>query len=112
VEAVQETGNRGSSATGSVRLASTSNFKAKYIGNYPKVSIIDTVPGRMTTPEALEALGLVAPEDHPTVVRLNTFRNTNYLGSERSWPDYELCVKGAPIAKEGGPDRMQTLPGA
>jgi hypothetical protein len=27
------------------------------------------------------------------------------LGAERSWPDYELCVKGAPIAKEGGLDR-------
>ena len=42
-----------SSATGSVRLARTSNFKTKYIGNYPKVSIIDAAPGRMTTPEAL-----------------------------------------------------------
>lgn len=59
----------------------------------------------MTT-GALEALGLVAPEDPaPTVVRLNTSRNTNRLGNERSWPDYELCVKGTPVAKEGGPDR-------
>jgi hypothetical protein len=97
-----------SSATGSVRLAGTSNFKTKYIGNYPQVSIIDAAPGRMTTPEALEALGLVAPEDiTPTVVRLNTSRNTNRLGSERSWPDYELCVKGAPVAREGGPDRSK-----
>lgn len=97
-----------SSATGSVRLAGTSNFKAKYIGNYPQVSIIDTAPGRMTTPEALEALGLVAPEDPaPTVVRLNTSRNSDRLGNGRSWPDYELCVKGAPVAKEGGPDRSK-----
>ena len=95
-----------SSATGSVRLAGTSNFKTKYVGNYPQVSIIDAAPGRMTTPEALEALGLVAPEDiAPAVVRLNTSRNSNRTGNERSWPDYELCVKGAPIAKEGGPDR-------
>jgi hypothetical protein len=97
-----------SSATGSVRLAGTSNFKAKYIGNYPKVSIIDAIPGRMTTPEALEALGLVAPEDlAPTVVHLNTSRNSNRLGNERSCPDYELCVKGAPVAREGGPDRSK-----
>src|ERR1700685_4096513 len=33
-----------SSATGSVRLAGTSNFKVKYIGNFPKVEIIDAVP--------------------------------------------------------------------
>jgi hypothetical protein len=49
---------------------------------------------------------LVAPEDiAPTVVRLNTSSNSNRLGNERSWPDYELCVKGAPVAREGGPDR-------
>jgi hypothetical protein len=62
----------------------------------------------MTTPEALETLGLVAPEDiTPTVVRLNTSRNSNCLGNERSWPDYERCVKGAPVAREGGPDRSK-----
>ena len=96
-----------SSATGSVRLAGTSNFKPKYIGNFPKVEIIDAVPGRITTPEALESLGLVAPEDlAPTVVRLKTSSNHNRLSSERSWPDYERCVEGAPPNKEGtGPDR-------
>jgi hypothetical protein len=62
----------------------------------------------MTTPEALEALGLVAPEDPaPNLVRLNTSRDTDRLGSERGWPDYERCVKGAPVAKEGGPDRSK-----
>jgi hypothetical protein len=95
-----------SSATGSVRLAGTSNFKAKYAGDFPKVAIIDAAPGRMTTPEALESLGLVASADPaPTVVRFKTSGNHSRLGAERSWPDYELCVKGAPIAKEGGPDR-------
>ena len=95
-----------SSATGSVRLAGTSNFKTKYAGNFPKVEIIDAAPGRMTTPEALEALGLVAPQDPaPTVVRFKSSGNHSRLGAERSWPDYELCVKGAPVAKEGGPDR-------
>jgi RepB DNA-primase from phage plasmid len=97
-----------SSATGSVRLAGTSNFKAKYAGNFPKVAIIDAAPGRMTTPEALESLGLVAPEDPaPTVVRFKTSSNHSRLGTERSWPDYELCVKGAPVAREGGPDRSK-----
>jgi hypothetical protein len=87
-------------------LAGTSNFKAKYAGNFPRVAIIDAAPGRMTTPEALESLGLVAPQEPaPTVVRFKTSGNPSRLGAERSWPDYELCVKGATIAKEGGPDR-------
>ena len=61
----------------------------------------------MTTPEALEALGLVAPGDPAphTVVRLTTTCNHSRSGSERCWPDYELYIKGAPVAKEGGPDR-------
>jgi len=96
-----------SSATGSVRLAGTSNFKAKYIGNFPKVVIIDAVPGHTTSPEALESLGLVAPEDPaPTVVRFKPASNHSRLSSERSWPDYERCVRAAPPSKEGqGPDR-------
>jgi hypothetical protein len=96
-----------SSATGSVRLAGTSNFKAKYIGNFPKVAIIDAVPGRITTPESLEALGLVAPPDPaPNVVRLKTSRDHSRLGTDKGWPDYEACLRGAPPNKEGtGPSR-------
>jgi RepB DNA-primase from phage plasmid len=95
-----------SAASGSVRLAGTSNFKAKYAGNYPKVAIIDAAPGRIMTPEALESLGLVAPpESPPAVFRLKTSRNDSRLGADRGWPDYDRCVKGAPMAKEGGPDR-------
>jgi hypothetical protein len=96
-----------SSATGSVRLAGTSNFKAKYTGNFPKVAIIDANPGRMTTAEKLESLGLVAPEDPgPTVVRFKPSGNHSRLGTERSWPDYERCLLGAPPASSGdGPSR-------
>ena len=96
-----------SSATGSVRLAGTSNFKAKYAGNFPRVAIIDAAPGRMTTPEALESLGLVAPADPaPTVVRFKTSSNHSGLGSQRSWPDYERCLLAAPPASDGdGPSR-------
>ena len=95
-----------SSATGSVRLAGTSNFKTKYIGNFPQVAIIDAAPGRITTPEALESLGLVAPaEPPPTVVRLKPSRTPGRSGSEPEWPDYERCVAGAPPAKDGGRDR-------
>jgi predicted secreted protein len=96
-----------SSATGSVRLAGTSNFKAKYAGNFPTVAIIDVTPGRTTTPEALEALGLVAPQEPaPTVVRFKPAGNHSRLGAARSWPDYERCLLGAPPASDGdGPSR-------
>ena len=91
-----------------MRLAGTSNFKAKYIGNFPTVSIIEAAPGRITTPEAPEALGLVAPEElaAPTVIRFKSPSTHNRLRGERSWPDYERCVRSAPPSKEGqGPDR-------
>jgi hypothetical protein len=98
-----------SSATGSVRLAGTSNFKAKYAGNFPKVAIIDAAPGRMTTPEALESLGLVAPADpEPIVIPFKSSHNHSQLGMKRSWPDYERCVTDAPLAGDGdGPDRSK-----
>lgn len=98
-----------SSATGSVRLAGTSNFKAKYAGNFPKVAIIDAAPGRMTTPEVLESLGLVAPADpEPVVIPFKSSHRQSQLGMKRSWPDYERCVNAAPLAKDGdGPDRSK-----
>jgi hypothetical protein len=73
----------------------------------PVVAIIDAAPGRMTTPETLESLGLVAPQDPaPTVVRFKPSANHNRSGDELPWPDYERCVAGAPPNKEGdGPDR-------
>jgi hypothetical protein len=49
----------------------------------------------------------VAPEDPaPTVLPFNKFGNLKRLGGERSWPDYERCVRDAPPSKDGqGPDR-------
>ncbi len=49
----------------------------------------------------------MAPEDPaPTVLPFNKFGNLKRLGGERSWPDYERCVRDAPPSKDGqGPDR-------
>lgn len=96
ISRVKERAESDVSASGSVRLAGTSNFKPKYIGNFPKVAIIDAVPGRMTTPEALEALGLVAPPKHyspPAVVPFTPSRRASRLGKEPGWPDYGRCLK-------------------
>ena len=59
------------------------------------------------TPAQLESLELLAPpEPGPAVIPLRTFRKHGSAGTERTWPDYERCVAGAPPTKEGnGPDR-------
>jgi hypothetical protein len=73
------------------------------------VAIIDAAPGGITTPEAPESLGLVAPpEAAPTVFRLKTSRNDSRLGTDRNWPDYQRCVAGAPPNK-GAMDRIAAL---
>jgi hypothetical protein len=40
------------------------------------------------------------------VIPLRTYRRSGKSQGERTWPDYERCVAGAPPSKEGpGPDR-------
>ena len=34
-------------------------------------------------------------------------RKHTRLGNEPEWPDYELCLRKAPRAREGGPDRSR-----
>ena len=54
-----------SSATSSVRLAGTSNFKTKYIGNFPKVAIIDAVPAASRQPRRSKPLALLLLQNPP-----------------------------------------------
>jgi hypothetical protein len=40
------------------------------------------------------------------VIPLKTARRQTRSGGERLWPDYQRCLAGAPLSKEGGsPDR-------
>jgi RepB DNA-primase from phage plasmid len=82
------------SASGATRLASTMNYKRKYEPNFPTVSILSTVCGRIVTPEQLEQAGLLAP---PEPVRVSPLR----VSSSRNWPDYQKCVEGAPMNHSG-----------
>lgn len=85
------------SASGATRMAGTSNFKLKYGPDYPTVSIIHAVPGRIMTAERLHLMGLLAePEPVKLPVRVSHSHG-------RSWPDYLRCVAGAPPnnAKDG-----------
>ena len=85
------------------------NFKVKYGPDFPTVTIVEAHPGRVMTPEQLEALGLVA---EPEPVKAKTLEFTRRFekssGKERKWPSYEMSLAGAPQNSEGtGPDRSK-----
>jgi hypothetical protein len=100
-------GGNDKSASHATRVAGTENFKVKYAPDYPTVTILETHPGRIATPQQLESLGLVAPlEPHPAVLPLISRRAHGASEGERPWPDYERCLRGAPPNTEGtGPNR-------
>lgn len=95
------------SASGATRITGTTNYKRKYEPDFPTVTIVDAAPGRIVTQAQLESLGLVAPpEPAPAVIPIRSRRKHLAVEGERTWPDYERCVSGAPASKEGdGPDR-------
>ena len=93
------------SASGATRVAGTVNHKRKYEPDFPTVRIVDATPGCIVSPAELEQRGILAPVEPPAVIPLKTHRRTTKTESERTWPDYERCVSGAPTSKEGpGPD--------
>ena len=66
-------GGNDKSSSHATRLAGSENFKEKYIGDFPVVTITESAPGRIVTPAQLEALGLLAlpvPYHAPTVLPL------------------------------------------
>jgi DNA invertase Pin-like site-specific DNA recombinase len=88
-------------ASGATRVAGTPNFKRKYEPDFPTVKILHSAPGRTATPAQLEALGLVAAPEPVHVSATTPFR----VSGSKSWPDYERCVRGAPMKHgENKPD--------
>jgi RepB DNA-primase from phage plasmid len=53
------------SASGSTRLAGSTNFKPDYAPDFPRVTIRRTNSGNVTTMAALEQAGFVAPREQP-----------------------------------------------
>ena len=81
------------SASGATRVAGTVNYKRKYEPEFPTVMVLSATPGRIVTPEVLEQLGLLAgpqPVAQATPLRVSP-------SGDRSWPDYQRCVAGAPL---------------
>jgi hypothetical protein len=95
------------SASGATRVAGTTNYKRKYAPEFPAVSIVETHPGRVMTPEQLDSLGLLAPpEPAPAVLPFKTSRTHTRSQGARTWPDYQRSLAGAPPNRDGtGPDR-------
>lgn len=90
-------------ASGATRVAGSVNFKPKYAPHFPRVSIHEATPGRMTNVADLECLGLMAPlEPPPQRVVERSARSRPGAGS-RKWPRYERCLENAPPS--------QSLPG-
>jgi hypothetical protein len=102
-------GGNDKSASHATRVAGTENFKLKYAPAFPTVSIVETHPGRVMTPEQLESLSLLArPEPVKETALKFTRRAEQKSGKERQWPSYEKAVAGAPLNNDGsGPDRSR-----
>jgi hypothetical protein len=92
-------------ASGATRVAGSLNFKDKYAPAFPRVAIHAAQPGRVTTADELEGLGLVAaPETVAQPLRIAPARLRPGPGSRR-WPSYARCLDGAPLnSEETGPD--------
>jgi hypothetical protein len=93
-------------ASGATRIAGSLNFKAKYAPDFPRVAIREAHPGRVTTADQLDQLGLVAA---PEIVAeppkgISPPRSRPGPGN-RKWPSYARCLDGAPLnSEETGPD--------
>jgi hypothetical protein len=100
-------GGNDKSASHATRVAGTENFKLKYAPTFPTVTIQETHPGRIMTPEQLEALGLLAPPEPVKATALRfTRRAEKDIGKARQWPSYEKALAGAPVG-DNGPDRSR-----
>lgn len=90
-------GDADMSASGATRVTGLENFKMKYAPEFPTVSIIHGVPGRVMILEQLQPMGLLAEPERVKPFSGRVSKNAE----ERSWPDYARCVQGAPMNHDG-----------
>jgi hypothetical protein len=81
-------------ASGSVRMAGTFNYKRKYAPNFPTVIIEEAHPGRIVTRAELEGRGLVAPAPPKPEAPASPLRCSD-RPSRLAWPSYERCLDEA-----------------
>ena len=81
-------------ASGSVRVAGTFNYKRKYAPNFPLVTIEEAHPGRVMTQAELEGRGLVAPAPPKPEAPASPLRCSD-RPHRLAWPSYERCLDEA-----------------
>lgn len=92
-------------ASGATRIAGSVNFKTKYAPAFPRVEIINTNPGNVTTCAVLEQAGFVArrAEQRPPLPATTRPVAPSGRPSRKKWPSYAFCVQHAPMTH--GEDR-------
>jgi hypothetical protein len=91
-------------ASGATKIAGSLNLKNKYAPDFPRVTICAEYPGRITSIDELDRLGLVAP--------LEIFKAVSparpFIRGTDKWPSYAMCLDKAPRNSDGtGPDRSR-----
>jgi hypothetical protein len=86
-------------ASGSTRISGSLNFKTKYAPGFPLVEITHTNAGHIVTAAELEVKGFVAASELPRRPPAPVSPETSQ--SKRKWPNYQLCVRGAPPIHQG-----------
>ncbi len=81
-------------ASGSVRVAGSLNYKRKYAPNFPTVTIVEDHPGRIVTRAELEGRGLAAPAPPKPEAPAFPLRCSD-RPSRLAWPRYERCLDEA-----------------
>ena len=81
------------SASGSVRLAGTGNFKRKYAPEFPTVTIDELHLGRVMTREQLEGMGLAAPAPAKAAPPASPLRCSSDRPRSLAWPDWNRCLE-------------------
>jgi hypothetical protein len=96
-------GGADKSASGATRLASTFNWKEKYLPEPPVVTIIHGMPGRVMTADRLQDMGLLA---EPEPIKVTTPPRVSAGNCDRPWPSYQITLSRTRPKRDGsGPDR-------
>jgi hypothetical protein len=77
------------SASASVRVAGSLNYKPDYAPDYPLVTIEEARPGHKVTKEQLDSMGLLALEEIKPVLPPRCSEEKE----RRGWPDYARCLE-------------------
>jgi hypothetical protein len=89
------------------RCGGSRNFQEKHRASGFPVVAVRTHPGRITTPEALQSLGIVARAEPLEQPSSNPGGGAYRATGDGAWPRYDLCLQRAPRKASGAPDRSK-----